>query len=49
MIFESPDVLQSAPYRHIAGPGKSAWTKRMESQFINFRRNVYVSLTDRKR
>jgi hypothetical protein len=47
--LESPDVLQSAPYRHIAGPGKSAWTRRMESQFINFRRNVYVSLTERKR
>src|SRR5215211_4060028 len=31
--LESPEVLQSAPYRHIIGPGKSAWTKRMESQF----------------
>ena len=47
--LESPDVLQSAPYRHIVGAGKSAWTKRMESQFINFRRNVYVGLTERKR
>ena len=42
-------MLQSAPYRHIVGAGKSAWTKRMESQFINFRRNVYVGLTERKR
>ena len=47
--LESPDVLQSAPYRHIVGPEKSAWTKRMETQFINFRRNVYVSLSERKR
>lgn len=47
--LESPDVLQSEPYRHIVGPGKSAWTKRIESQFRNFRRNVYVSLSERKR
>ena len=31
--LESPEVLQSAPYRHIVGAGKSAWTKRMEGQF----------------
>jgi hypothetical protein len=47
--LESPDVLQSAPYRQIAGAGKSAWTKRMERQFRNFRRNVYVTLSARKR
>src|SRR5262245_57460185 len=47
--LESPEVLQSAPYRHIVGAGKSAWTQRMEKQFINFRRNVYVGLTERKR
>ena len=47
--LESPEVLQSAPYRHIVGPGKSAWTKRLEGQFKNFRRNVYVSLSERKR
>src|ERR1043166_1576324 len=47
--LESPEVLQSAPYRQIVGVGKSAWTKRMESQFRNFRRNVYVSLSERKR
>jgi hypothetical protein len=28
--LESPEVLQSAPYRHIVGAGKSAWTRRME-------------------
>jgi hypothetical protein len=42
-------VLQSAPYRQIVGAGKSAWTKRMEGQFRNFRRNVYVGLSERKR
>jgi len=47
--LESPEVLQSAPYQHIIGAGKSAWTKRMETQFVNFRRNVYVSLSERKR
>ena len=47
--LESPEVLQSPPYRHIVAAGKSAWTKRMEGQFKNFRRNVYVSLSERKR
>jgi hypothetical protein len=47
--LESPDVLQSAPYRHIAGPGKSVWTRRMESLFVNGRRNVYVGMSERHR
>ena len=47
--LESPEVLQSEPYRNIAGPAKSVWTRRMESQFKNFKRNVYVSLSERKR
>lgn len=47
--LESPEVLQSAPYRNVVGAGKSAWTTRLEPQFINFRRNVYVSLSERKR
>jgi len=47
--LESPEVLQSARYRHIVGAGKSAWTKRLEGQFKNFRRNVYVSASERKR
>jgi hypothetical protein len=47
--LESPEVLQSVPYRQIVGAGKSAWTTRMESQFRNFRRNVYVGLSERKR
>ena len=47
--LESAGVLQSAAYRHVAGAGKSAWTRRMETQFINFRRNVYVGLSERKR
>jgi hypothetical protein len=45
----SPDVLQSAPYRHIVGAGKSVWTKRMESLFVNGRRNVYVGISERHR
>ena len=47
--LESPEVLQSAPYRHIVGASKSAWTKRLEGPFKNFRRNVYVSASERKR
>jgi hypothetical protein len=47
--LESSDVLQSAPYRHIVGTGKSAWTERLSKQFINFRRNVYVQISERKR
>src|SRR6478672_8501555 len=40
--LESHDVLQSAPSRHVVGAGKSAWTRRLETKFTNFRRNVYV-------
>jgi len=47
--LESPDVLQSAAYRHAAGAGKSAWTKRMETLFVNGRRNVYVGISERHR
>jgi len=47
--LESPEVLQLPPYRHVVGAGKSTWTKRMEGQFRNFRRNVYVGLSERKR
>jgi len=47
--LESPEVLQSAPYRHIVGGGKSVWTKRMESLFVNGRRNVYVGISERHR
>jgi hypothetical protein len=47
--LESLEVLQSPAYRHVVGPGKSVWTKRMETKFINFRRNVYVGLSERKR
>ena len=47
--LESPDVLQSAPYRQVVGPGKSLWTKRMESLFVNSRRNVYVGISERHR
>ena len=42
-------MLQSAPYRHIAGAGKSAWTKRMETLFVNGRRNVYIGISQRRR
>ena len=47
--LESPEVLQSAPYRHVVGAGTSPWTKRLHPKFKNFRRNVYVSLSERKR
>lgn len=47
--LDSPDVLQSAPYRHIVGAGKSPWTKRMEQLFTNGRRNVYVGISERRR
>jgi hypothetical protein len=47
--LESPDVIKSADYRHVIGAGKSAWTRRMEPQFRNFTRNVYVSISDRHR
>ncbi len=47
--LESPDVLRSGPYRRIIGAGKSAWTRRMDAQFINGRRNVYTCISERKR
>ncbi len=47
--LESPEVLNSAAYRHVVGAGKSAWTKRMEPRFMNSTRNVYVSISDRQR
>jgi len=47
--LDSPDVLQSASYRHIVGAGKSPWTKRMEPLFTNGRRNVYVGISERRR
>ena len=47
--LESPDVLQSAAYRHMIGAGKTQWTKRMESLFTNGRRNVYVAISERHR
>ena len=47
--LESPDVLQSPAYRHVVGAGTSEWTRRMQKQFINFRRNVYVGLSERRR
>ena len=47
--LESPEVLQSAPYRDVVGAGTSPWTKRMQTKFVNFRRNVYVQISDRTR
>jgi hypothetical protein len=47
--LESPEVLQSPAYRHIVGDGTSAWTRRLQPKFKNFRRNVYVGLSERKR
>ena len=47
--LDSPKVLNSAAYRHVVGAGKSAWARRMEPQFRNFTRNVYLSISDRQR
>jgi hypothetical protein len=47
--LETPDVLQSQAYRHFTGAGKSVWTKRMESLFVNGRRNIYVGMSERHR
>jgi hypothetical protein len=47
--LESPEVLNSEAYRHMVGAGKTAWTRRTEPQFKNFKRNVYVSISDRQR
>ena len=47
--LESPEVLQSPAYRHVVGDGTSAWTRRLQKRFINFRRNVYVGLSERTR
>jgi hypothetical protein len=46
--LESPEVLQSPPYLHIQGPGKSERTKKMES-LMKYRRNVYVALSERRK
>jgi hypothetical protein len=47
--LESPGVLQSAPYRHAVGAGESPWTRRMQTLFVNGRRNVYVGISERHR
>jgi hypothetical protein len=47
--LETPDVLASEPYLRLIGANKSPWTRRMESQFTNARRNVYVSISERTR
>ena len=47
--LDSPEVLQTPPYLKVTGAGKSAWTRRLEGQFRNFRRNVYVGMSERKR
>jgi hypothetical protein len=47
--LESPEVLQSPPYRNIVGAGTSPWTRRLQPKFKNFRRNVYVGLSERTR
>jgi hypothetical protein len=47
--LDSPEVLQSPAYRRVVGEGTSEWTRRMQKRFINFRRNVYVGLSERAR
>src|ERR1044072_5686196 len=47
--LESPEVLPSPPYRPIVRAARSAWTRRLKGEFKNFRRNVSVPRTERKR
>jgi len=41
---DSPAVLDSAAYRHAAGPGATALTRRMQALFRPMIRNVYVQI-----
>lgn len=42
--LESPEVLQSAAYRHATGAGTTALTRRMQALFKPIVRNVYVQI-----
>ena len=42
--LESPEVLESAAYRHATSAGTTAFTKRMQSLFKPIIRNVYVQI-----
>ena len=41
---DSPAVLDSAAYRHAAGPGATALTRRMQTLFNPMIRNVYLQI-----
>jgi hypothetical protein len=45
----SPDVLNCEAYRHLVGEGRTAWSRRLNLQFKNLSRNVYVAISDRQR
>jgi hypothetical protein len=42
--LESPEVLDSAAYRHATGPGTTALTKHMQTLFNPIVRNVYLQI-----
>jgi len=45
--LESPDALQSEVYLNYIGAGKTANSQRIDSQFRNMKRNVYVLISDK--
>jgi hypothetical protein len=45
----SPDVLNCKAYRHLVGEGRTPWSRRLNLQFKNLSRNVYVAISDRQR
>jgi hypothetical protein len=42
--LESPEVLDSAAYRHAAGPAATPMTRRMSEKFNPMIRNVYTEI-----
>jgi hypothetical protein len=44
--LSSPEVLQSEEYHRRRNEGATEWTRRMESEFKGFVRNVYVEISD---
>ena len=42
--LESPAVLDSAAYRHAAGPAATPLTRRMQTLFNPIIRNIYVEI-----
>lgn len=42
--LESPEALQSEVYLRFVSSDRTEWTRRMQQEFRNFTRNVYVEL-----